>query len=283
MSERLDLRGRTVLITGAARGIGAGLAHEVARRGARLSLVGIEPELMEAVADEIRATHGVDVIVSEADVRDRVALAAAVERTVAELGGIDVVVANAGVETAGSLQNMPAAEFDRVIDVNLIGVFNTLQATIGHVIERKGHLLPIASAAAISHAPSTGAYCASKAAVEALANVLRQELAGTGATVGCGYFTFLDTDMVADAFHRPLTTALRAEMPKALATVYPLEPAIQRLADGIEKRGRVVAYPDWVRGMARLRGYLQPLTERLVGSKAANAIRQAEADERASS
>lgn len=283
MSERLDLRGRTVLITGAARGIGAGLAYEVARRGARLSLVGIEPELMEAVADEIRATHGVDVIVCEADVRDRVALSAAVDRTVAELGGIDVVVANAGVESAGSLQNLPAEEFDRVIGVNLIGVFNTLQATIGHVIARKGHLLPIASAAAVSHAPSLGSYAASKAGVEALANVLRQELAGTGATVGCGYFSFIDTDMVSNALDRPLATALRAEMPKIIAKVYPLEPAIQRLADGIEKRGRVVAYPDWVRGMARLRGFTQPLTERFVGSRAADVIRRAEADERASS
>jgi NAD(P)-dependent dehydrogenase (short-subunit alcohol dehydrogenase family) len=276
MSERLDLRGRTVLITGAARGIGAGLAREVARRGARPALVGIELATMQAVADEIEKSHGVETFVAEADVRDRAALAAAVEGTVAKLGGIDVVVANAGIETAQSIASHDPQDFENVIAINLIGVFNTLQATIPHVTARRGHLLPIASLAAAAHAPSMSAYAASKAGCEAIANVARIELAGTGVSVGCGYFSFLDTDMVNDAFDRPIGAAMRSKFPGPMQKVYPLAPAIKELADGIEERGRVVAYPHWVRGILRTRGFTQQLTEKTIGDKATEAISEVE-------
>ncbi|MEI6447360.1 MAG: short-chain dehydrogenase/reductase [Actinomycetes bacterium] len=277
MSEPLDLRGRTVLITGAARGIGALLAAEVARRGARPSLVGIEPETMERVAEAIRTETGVETFVAEADVRDRAALDRAVEGTISALGGIDVCVANAGVETASSVLNHDPDDFRRVIDINLIAVFSTLQATLPAVIERRGHLLPIASLAAIGHAPAMSAYAASKAGVEALANSLRQELAGTGTTVGCGYFTFLDTDMVRDGFQHPVAAELRKDVARGpFGKVYPVEPAITALADGIENRSRTVMFPKWIKPVAKLRGITQPLLEKLAGSKAADAIRRAE-------
>ena len=272
MSERIDLRGRTVLITGAARGIGAGVAREVARRGARPALVGIELATMQAVADEIEKSHGVDTFVAEADVRDRAALAAAVEGTVAKLGGIDVVVANAGIETAQSVENHDPQAFEDVIAINLIGVFNTLQATIPHVKARRGHLLPLASLAAAAHAPSMSAYAASKAGCEALANVARIELAGSGVSVGCGYFSFLDTDMVTNAFDRPIGDAMRSKFPGPMQKIYPLAPAVKEIVDGIEERGRVVAYPHWVRAILRTRGFSQQLTEKTIGTRAAEAI-----------
>jgi NAD(P)-dependent dehydrogenase (short-subunit alcohol dehydrogenase family) len=276
MSEKLNLSGRTVLITGAARGIGEGVALRVAAKGARPALVGIEPELMEAVAARIRSEHGVDVFVAEADVRDRAAVDRAVSGTVEALGGIDVVVANAGIEVAGSISAIAPEDFQRVIDVNLMGVFHTLQATLPHVLARNGHLLPIASAAAVSHAPAMGPYAASKAAVDALANVMRQELAGTGTSVGCGYFTFLDTDMVRNGFERPVAQAVRGRMPGPIAKIYPLSGALDAIVSGIENRNRVVAYPGWVKGLIATHGFTQPLVEKLVGDKAAAAIRSAE-------
>ena len=277
MATNYSLGGRTVLITGPARGIGEGLALAVAKRGARLALVGLEPERMETLAERIRGEYGVDVVVAEADVRDRPALDRAVTETVSALGGIDVAVANAGVETAGSLAEIAPEEFQRVIDINLTGVFSTIQAVLPHVVERRGHLLPIASVAAVSHAPTMGPYAASKAAVEALANVLRQELAGTGTTVGCGYFSFLDTDLVRNAFERPVAVAMRDQLPGPVAKVYPLEGAIDALIKGIETRSRIVAYPGWVKPLIASHGVAQPLIERLIGRRGADAIRSAEA------
>jgi NAD(P)-dependent dehydrogenase (short-subunit alcohol dehydrogenase family) len=231
---------------------------------------------MQAVADEIEKSHGVDTFVAEADVRDRAALAAAVEGTVAKLGGIDVVVANAGIETAQSVENHDPQAFEDVIAINLIGVFNTLQATIPHVKARRGHLLPLASLAAAAHAPSMSAYAASKAGCEALANVARIELAGSGVSVGCGYFSFLDTDMVTNAFDRPIVDAMRSKFPGPMQKIYPLAPAVKEIVDGIEERGRVVAYPHWVRAILRTRGFSQQLTEKTIGTRAAEAIAEVE-------
>ena len=140
-----SLQGKTVLITGAARGIGADAARRVAARGARVSLVGLEPEELERVARDC----GNGALHFEADVTDPASLQAAVDATVSEAGGIDVVVANAGIAGGGPMTHMDEATFGRVIDVNVVGTWRTLRMCLPHVIERRGYLLPIASLAAI--------------------------------------------------------------------------------------------------------------------------------------
>lgn len=263
--------GRVVLITGAARGIGAALARELGRRGARLSLVGLEPELLAETAESVAG----EAKWFEADVTDRAALERAVAATVQHLGGIDVVVANAGIEAVGTVETMDPAVFERVIEVDLLGVWRTVRAALPHVLERRGYVLPIASAAAATHLGLMAPYAASKAGVEAFANSLRQELSGTGTRVGCGYYSFLDTDMVSEAFADPAAAKLREGMRGPLARVYPLQDAVAATADDIERRARVVTYPRWVKGVLLGRGVLQPLIEPLTGRRARDAVRLA--------
>src|SRR4051812_1628503 len=191
--------GQVVLITGAARGIGAGAARALAGRGAKVALVGLEPELLKALAEEL----GEDAAWFEADVTDRAALDAAVAGAVERFGRIDVVIANAGVAPVGTVTTLPPEAFAKTIDVNLMGVYNTIHAALPHVIASKGYILPIASGAAVMHLPMMAPYSASKAAVEAFADCLRVELAPKGTKVGCAYFLFIDTDMVREADNHP--------------------------------------------------------------------------------
>ena len=188
----MDLRGKTILITGAARGIGAESARQLSARGARIALVGLEPEELARVARQC----GPDAAAFEADVTDSDALAGVVESVVERFGGIDVVMANAGVAATGFVRSMDPEAFERTIEVNLLGVFRTVRACLPHVIERRGYVLVIASLAAASHGPGMAAYSASKAGAEAFGNSLRAEVAHLGVDVGVGYFAFLDTDMV---------------------------------------------------------------------------------------
>ena len=132
----MDLRGKTVLITGAARGIGAESARQLAARGARVALVGLEPEELARVAEQC----GPDAAAFEADVTDVDALQRAVEAAVEHFGGIDVVMANAGVAAAGMVRSMDPDAFERTIEVNLLGVWRTVRACLPHVIERRGYV-----------------------------------------------------------------------------------------------------------------------------------------------
>src|SRR5918995_526587 len=160
--EDLTTRGKTVLITGAARGLGAETARRVAARGANVALVGLEPEELERVA----AQCGVNAAWFECDVTDTETLERAVRGAVERFGGIDVVMANAGVAPAGMVRSTDPAAFERTIEINLLGVWRTVRAALPHVIDRQGYVLVIASLAAAVHGPGMAAYSASKAGAE---------------------------------------------------------------------------------------------------------------------
>jgi NAD(P)-dependent dehydrogenase (short-subunit alcohol dehydrogenase family) len=249
-----DLRGKTVLITGAARGIGAESARQLSTRGAKLSLVGLEPEELERVA----AQCGPDAAAFEADVTDRAALDRAVEGTIERFGGIDGVMANAGIGGLGLIRSLDPAAFERVVDVNLKGPFNTLAACLPQLIERRGYAFVVASMAVAAHMPASAGYSASKAGVEALTNVLRAEVAHLGVDVGCGYFAFIGTDLVAGQDSHPLGFA-RAQLPKPLAKTYPVSAVGEAVADGFAERKRWVCVPRWVAALLVARGLMQAL------------------------
>src|SRR5207248_1606160 len=165
---------------------------------------GIEQEALEAVAAECGGTVAVP-----CDVRSRDEVEAAVAAAVDHLGGLDVVIANAGVAAQLPINGGDPEIFERTIAVNLIGVYYTLRAAAPHISHPGGYALAISSLAAAVHPPLLGAYSASKAGVEALGDVLRMELAHTGARVGVAYFAELDTDMTSRGFGTEAAAKIR--------------------------------------------------------------------------
>lgn len=256
--ETYDVRGKVALITGAARGIGLETAKRLHAQGASVALVGLEPELLEANV----ATLGADRAAAfGADVTDADQLAAAVAGAVARFGGIDVVVANAGVANVGTIESMAIADFERVIEVNLLGVWRTVRATLPHVIERQGYVLVISSMSAVVHLPLMGPYTMAKAGVEAFADALRMEVAHTGTKVGVAYFSFIDTDMVRDSFAHPAAELTRKSSPKFMTTPIPLAAAGDAIDRAISGRLRITYAPRWSGALIKLRGIVQPLVE----------------------
>jgi NAD(P)-dependent dehydrogenase (short-subunit alcohol dehydrogenase family) len=238
MRKRHDVRGRTVLVTGAARGIGAESARQLSARGARLSLVGLEPERLEALAGEL----GPDAAWFEADVRDREALEAAVAGTVERFGGIDVVIANAGIRNPmATVATVDPDAFERVLDVNLVGVWRTVRTVLPQLLASRGYLLCVSSLAAAAHAPLMAPYAAAKAGVEAFANCLRQEVRAQGVDVGVAYFSFIETDMVREG--RDVARAQGHEPPPVMAKPIPLEKAAAGVVRGVERRSQRVVVP----------------------------------------
>jgi NAD(P)-dependent dehydrogenase (short-subunit alcohol dehydrogenase family) len=281
-TPRFDINGRTVFITGAARGIGKATAERLHGRGANVALVGLEPERLEQNAAQL----GDRAIAIEVDVTDFDALQRAVKTTVERFGAVDVGIANAGIAFTGPLATTPVEQVERTLAVNLLGVWRTDRALIEQISQQRGYLLNIASLAAIARSPLMGGYTASKAGVEALSDVLRIETAPSGARVGCAYFGFLDTDLVRAGFAQPSSELMRTGQPGFIANPAPVVKAIDAIELGIERRSARVWAPRWVGPMLAARGLLQPLLERraLRDSEAlAEALRVAESSGEAQS
>ncbi|WP_212914824.1 SDR family oxidoreductase [Streptomyces sp. TS71-3] len=249
------LEGRVAVVTGAARGVGALLARKLSARGATVALVGLEPEEMKAVSTRL---HG-ESAHWEADVTDRTAMEQVARDVGARFGRTDVVVANAGVATGGPFATSDQDAWRRVIEVNLIGSATTARAFLPALLESRGHLLQIASLAAITPAPLMTAYCASKSGVEAFAHSLRTEVAHRGVSVGIGYLSWTDTDMVRGADEDEGMRELRGRLPWPAGKTYPAGPAVDRLVAGIERRSAHVYGQWWLRGMQPVRGMLPPI------------------------
>jgi NAD(P)-dependent dehydrogenase (short-subunit alcohol dehydrogenase family) len=250
------VNGRRVLITGAARGIGALTAQRLHERGARVALLGLEPERLEEVA---AACGGAPWF--ECDVADREAVEAAVEDAVGRLGGLEVAIANAGIGAQLTLIDGDPAAWDAQIAVNLGGTYNLVRAAGPHVSHPRGYFLVTASLAAAVHLPLMSAYCASKAAVESLGDSLRLEMGPSGAKVGVAYYAELDTDMTSRGF----ATKAASRMPiggHGPIPVAPVGPAIDAIERGISRRSRRIVSPRWVEAALLFRPVVQRVVER---------------------
>lgn len=259
-----SLAGRRVLITGAARGIGAALAERLHERGALVALAGLEPDLLAEVADRIDAPWW------SCDVTDRAQVESAVEGTVDALGGLDVVVANAGIAAQLPLVGGDPEVFERIMAVNVLGAYHTLRAAGPHVSHAQGYAVAVSSLGAVVQMPLMGAYSASKAAVEALGNTLRAELAPSGARVGVAYFAELDTDMTSRGF--ATEAAERFLGGRTITKVTPLSVGLDALERGIARRSRFICAPAWAGAVLPIRMLAQPVMDLAFRSRVAGAL-----------
>ena len=271
------LVGTTVFITGAARGIGEHVARRVVARGGRPFLAGLESERLSALAAELDAPW------FECDVTDQAGLDAAAACAVEQTGGIDVVVANAGIANMGTVAISPADALVRTVDVNLNGVIRTVCATLPHVVARQGYVLLMSSTAAFTAMPGMAAYCASKAGVEQFGNVLRLETDHLGVRVGTAHPIWVDTDMVRDA-RADLATfrgSLR-KLPWPLNKTVPVTECAESIVRGIEGRKRRVYVPKAIGGVQAMRTLvLGPVGDLVVRRQGRSQVPQMEAEVRA--
>jgi NAD(P)-dependent dehydrogenase (short-subunit alcohol dehydrogenase family) len=258
----MDLRGKTVLITGAARGIGAETARLLAGQGVRLVLTDVDEQALQELAAEL---VGSDVLAISADVCDLPSMEEAVAQAVAAYGGLDVVVANAGIANYGSALAVDPAVFKRVLDVNVLGVFHTVRAALPAVTESRGYVLLVSSLAAFGAMPGLAPYNASKAAVEHFGNALRLEVRHLGVDVGVAHMSWIDTPMVQEAKH-DLNAFQRmvAGLPYPMSHTSTVESCAAAFAAGISARKRHVYVPRWVGAVAMARNVVNsPVGERL--------------------
>ncbi|HEX6358356.1 SDR family NAD(P)-dependent oxidoreductase [Actinophytocola sp.] len=252
-----------VLITGAARGIGAALAERLHAKGARVALAGLEPDRLAEVAERCAAPWRV------CDVGDPGQVSRVVGELVGELGGLDVVVANAGIAKQLPIIGGDPDVMAETVRVNLLGTYHTLRVAGPHIAHPGGYALAVASLAAAVHPPLLGAYSASKAAVAALGATLRAELAPTGARAGVAYFAELDTDMTSRGFGTAATKALGGPF----TSPTPIGVAIDALERGIAKRARRIVAPRWVGLVLPVRGVAQRVIEFRVRGRVEEAVR----------
>lgn len=273
---RQNLNQKVVLITGAARGIGAQTARRLAAKGARVALVGLEPDRLRALAAEL----GDRAVWFEADVTDQASIDSAVEGTVGAFGGIDVVLANAGIANNGTVAVSPADAVVRTIQVNLEGVVRTVCAALPHVTERRGYVAVVSSTAAFTMMPGMAAYAASKAGVEQFANCLRLEIAHKGVKVGSIHPGWIDTDLVRDQ-RADLKTfdAAFDRFPWPMNATTSVEECADAIVDGIERRRSRVYVPKAIAGVQALRTLTTgPIAAWLIRREAKTMVPQLEAE-----
>lgn len=166
---------KVALITGASSGIGAAIARELAAAGTKVMLGARRTERLAALARDIEAAGG-EVLTRHLDVTDRADMAAFVEAARQAWGRFDVIINNAGIMPLSLITSLKVDEWDRMIDVNIKGVLHGIAAVLPDMTERgSGHIINIASIGALAVSPTATVYCATKFAVRAISDGLRQE------------------------------------------------------------------------------------------------------------
>ncbi len=272
-----DLNGKVALVTGAARGIGFETARQMHLRGASVAVLDLSAEEAREAAERI----GPRAIGIGADVTDQNAMLAAVAEVVDKLGGVDVAVANAGIaqKQFATARGISGEEWERVFEVDLLGVWRTVRAALPQIVERRGQMVVVSSVYAFANGMGNSPYAVAKAGVEALGRSLRVELAPHGASASVAYFGWVDTKLVQDAFDQEDGGRIRELSPDfLLKRITPAE-AGAGLIRGIEQRAPRIFVPKWWRYVSAFRGIVNPLLDKRMESdpKTAALIRDLDA------
>ena len=254
-----DLNGKVALVTGAARGIGFETARQIHLRGGSVAVVDLNAGEAREAAERI----GDRAIGLATDVTDHSAVMQSVAETVERFGGLDVVVANAGIAQAkmATVRGIGVEEWERVFEVDLLGVWRTVRAALPQIVERKGHVVVTASVYAFVNGVLNSPYAVAKSGVESLGRSLRAELMPLGASASVAYFGWVDTKLVHDAFDAN-GDRMQQNLPEFLKRrIQPAE-AGAAVVRGIEERAPRIFAPKWWRYVSALRGVLNPLLDR---------------------
>lgn len=158
-----NIANKTAYITGGSKGIGYGIAEKLLEQGANVIITSRSQQSANKAADQLeKLNHPGKVVAVEADVRDLASQQRAIDLAKQEFGGLDIVVANAGIGHFAPIQELTPEQWQETIDINLTGVFNTVKATVDALAESKGYLITIASLAGTNFFPKGSAYNASK-------------------------------------------------------------------------------------------------------------------------
>lgn len=272
-----DLNGKVALVTGAARGIGFETARQIHMRGASVAVVDLDSGEASEAAERI----GDRAIGIGADVTDEGAMRAAVAETVERFGGLDVVVANAGIaqKKMATVRGIGSEEWERVFEVDMLGVWRTVRAALPQIVERRGHIVVTSSVYAFVNGVFNSPYAVAKAGVESLGRSLRAELMPLGASASVAYFGWVDTKMVQDVVESN-GDRMRQNLPDFLTKRIGPDEAGAAIVRGIEERAPRIFAPKWWRYVSALRGIVSPLLDRRFESDAAMiaTVREIEAE-----
>jgi NAD(P)-dependent dehydrogenase (short-subunit alcohol dehydrogenase family) len=254
-----DLNGKVALVTGAARGIGFETARQLHQQGASVAVVDLDAGEAGEAAERI----GGRALGIGADVADHSAIMQAVAATVERFGGLDVVVANAGIaqKKMATVRGIGTEEWERVFEVDMLGVWRTVRAALPQIVERQGHVVVTSSVYAFVNGVMNTPYAVAKSGVESLGRSLRTELMPLGASAGVAYFGWVDTKLVQDAFANN-GDRMQRDLPNFLRKrITPAEAGAAVVA-GIEERAPRTFAPKWWRYVSALRGIINPLLDR---------------------
>lgn len=259
------LNNKVVVITGSTGGLGSGVAEACMAEGAKLALMDIDAASVAAQAESLGSADKVRAW--QVDVRNMASVQKAMDEAAAHFGGLDIVFANAGITAFAPLETLQPDVYERVIDINLNGVWRTFHAAAPYVKQSRGYLLATASMASFFHSPLQVHYTASKAGVWALCNSVRLELRSYGVGVGSLHPTFFRTAMMENTLDDSAGSKLWGGNRAGFWKMISCDDVVRATLKAMRKRKSFVVVPARMTLSAKIADLLRPVLALLFRDK----------------